>query len=58
MKKVNISKGIELNGVKLQRSTNDCDVRKNNGKKARNNLLEYPSEANIHEGATKEEEHE
>jgi hypothetical protein len=42
----------------LQGPTNDCDVRKKNGKKVRNDLLEYPSEASICEGATKEEKYE
>jgi hypothetical protein len=54
MKKVNISKGIELNLVKLHEFTNDCDVKKNNGKKAKNDLLEYPTEASISEGAIRE----
>jgi hypothetical protein len=54
MKKVNISNGIELNLVKLHESTNDCDVKKNNGKKARNDLLKYPSEASINEKTIKE----
>jgi hypothetical protein len=44
--------------VTLQASGNGHDVKKNNNEKARNNSLQYPSDAIIKRGTTEEEEYE